>query len=53
MCIIIMQSMYCLVNTVLQPLNINIILIADVTIALLSYVMIDYIIKLKANQVVK
>lgn len=53
MCIIIMQSMYCLVNTVLQPLNINIILIADVTIALLGYVMIDYIIKLKANKEVK
>ena len=53
MCIVALQAIYCVVNTILQPLNINLIIIIDVAIAMVGYLLIDYIIKLKRNIVIK
>lgn len=50
-CIIILQVFYCIMNTVLQPLNVNIILIIDVLVALSGYMLLDYIIRLKGKAI--
>ncbi|MBQ7774112.1 MAG: undecaprenyl/decaprenyl-phosphate alpha-N-acetylglucosaminyl 1-phosphate transferase [Bacteroidales bacterium] len=49
MYIIILQAFYCIINTILQPLNINLIILIDISIAVAGYLLMDYIIKLKGK----